>query len=94
MKAFATTGVCTKENNYMVDITDRLVKMKAMVDAGNYFTMLREGFLARTSKGAPAFCSVILAGVTDIKSLKRKIRSDEAHKFNSPWNIAADFNMI
>ncbi len=34
MKAFTTTGVCTKENNYMVDITDRLVKMKAMVDAG------------------------------------------------------------
>lgn len=34
MKTFTTTGVCTKENNYMVDITDRLVKMKAMVDAG------------------------------------------------------------
>ena len=231
MKTFTTTGVCTKENNYMVDITDRLIKMKAMVDAGNYFTvtrgrqygktttltalakylkneyvvlnldfqnlddgsfengsiftqalsqlmideyefggaeipqnyidafeelcqketakvrmadifriykrwcrdsdkpiilmidevdsatnnqvfldflalsatnnqvfldflaLLREGFLARTSKGVPTFRSVILAGVTDIKSLKRKIRPDEAHKFNSPWNIAADFNI-
>ena len=41
MKTFTTTGVCTKENNYMVDITDRLVKMKAMVDAGNYFTVTR-----------------------------------------------------
>ena len=217
MKTFTTTGVCTKENNYMVDITDRLVKMKAMVDAGNYFTvtrgrqygktttltalakflkneyvvisldfqnlddgsfengsiftqalsqlmideyefggaeipqnyidafeelcqketakvrmadifriykrwcrdsdkpivlmidevdsatnnqvfldflaLLREGFLARTSKGVPTFRSVILTGVTDIKSLKRKIRPDEAHKFNSPWNIAADFDI-
>ena len=41
MKTFTTTGVCTKENNYMVDITDRLIKMKAMVDAGNYFTVTR-----------------------------------------------------
>ena len=216
MKAFTTTGVCTKENNYMVDITDRLVKMKAMVDAGNYFTVtrarqygktttlnalyhylqddyivinlsfegigeagfsseqtfvkafcrklkretraglvipdnikiqiddflsrteeqaqldelfdtlydwcyesekeivlfidevdsttnnqvfldflaqLRDGYLRRQSRGIPTFKSVILAGVTDIKSLKRKIRSDESHKFNSPWNIAADFNI-
>ena len=216
MKAFTTTGVCTKENNYMVDITDRLVKMKAMVDAGNYFTVtrarqygktttlnalyyylqddyivinlsfegigdagfsseqtfvkafcrklkretraglvipdnikiqiddflsrteeqaqldelfdtlydwcyesekeivlfidevdsatnnqvfldflaqLRDGYLRRQSRGIPTFKSVILAGVTDIKSLKRKIRPDEAHKFNSPWNIAADFNI-
>ena len=216
MKAFTTTGVCTKENNYMVDITDRLVKMKAMVDAGNYFTVtrarqygktttlnalyhylqddyivinlsfegigeagfsseqtfvkafcrklkretraglvipdniknqiddflsrteeqaqldelfdtlydwcyesekeivlfidevdsatnnqvfldflaqLRDGYLRRQSRGIPTFKSVILAGVTDIKSLKRKIRPDEARKFNSPWNIAADFNI-
>ena len=216
MKTFTTTGVCTKENNYMVDITDRLVKMKAMVDAGNYFTVtrarqygktttlnalyyylqddyivinlsfegigdagfsseqtfvkafcrklkretraglvipdnikiqiddflsrteeqaqldelfdtlydwcyesekeivlfidevdsatnnqvfldflaqLRDGYLRRQSRGIPTFKSVILAGVTDIKSLKRKIRPDEAHKFNSPWNIAADFNI-
>ena len=216
MKTFTTTGVCTKENNYMVDITDRLVKMKAMVDAGNYFTVtrarqygktttlnalyyylqddyivinlsfegigdagfsseqtfvkafcrklkretraglvipdnikiqiddflsrteeqaqldelfdtlydwcyesekeivlfidevdsatnnqvfldflaqLRDGYLRRQSRGIPIFKSVILAGVTDIKSLKRKIRPDEARKFNSPWNIAADFNI-
>lgn len=216
MKTFTTTGVCTKDNNYMVDITDRLVKMKAMVDAGDYFTVtrgrqygktttlnalyhylhedyvvinlsfegigdagfsseqsfvkafcrklkreiragliipdsiknqinnflsrteeqaqldelfdtlydwcyesekeivllidevdsatnnqvfldflaqLRDGYLRRQSRGIPAFKSVILAGVTDIKSLKRKIRPDEAHKFNSPWNIAADFNI-
>ena len=216
MKTFTTTGVCTKENNYMVDISDRLVKMKAMIDSGNYFTInrarqygktttlnalydylqgeylvinlsfegignagfsseekfvksfcrklkrecraglkipesiekqindfisrteeqaqldelfdtlydwcyesekeivliidevdsatnnqvfldflaqLRDGYLRRQSRGVPGFKSVILAGVTDIKNLKRKIRPDEAHKFNSPWNIAADFNI-
>jgi hypothetical protein len=32
--------------------------------------------------------NVILAGVHDVKSLKLKIRADEDHKYNSPWNIA------
>lgn len=39
------------------------------------------------------FHSVILAGVHDVKNLRRKIRSEEAHKINSPWNIAADFKV-
>lgn len=34
----------------------------------------------------PTFQSVILAGVYDVKNLKRKIRPDEEHKVNSPWN--------
>lgn len=41
----------------------------------------------------PAFQSVILAGVYDIKNIKRKIRSDGEHKNNSPWNIAAKFRV-
>ena len=41
----------------------------------------------------PAFHSVILAGVTDVKNLKRKLRPDEAHKENSPWNIASEFTV-
>lgn len=40
-----------------------------------------------------AFHSVILAGVYDIKNLRMKIRSEDEHKMNSPWNIAADFNI-
>ena len=39
------------------------------------------------------FQSVILAGVYDIKNLKRKIRPEDDHKTNSPWNIAADFDI-
>ncbi|MCF0132462.1 MAG: helix-turn-helix domain-containing protein [Blautia sp.] len=39
------------------------------------------------------FQSVVLAGVCDIKNLKRKLRPDEEHKDNSPWNIAADFDI-
>ena len=41
----------------------------------------------------PTFKSVILAGVYDIKNLKRKLRPEDEHKYNSPWNIAADFNV-
>lgn len=217
MKTFTTTGVCTLESNYMVDISDRIEKMKAMVDEGKYFTInrsrqygktttltalakklkesyvvlsvdfqglddgsfsnggtfsqafaqllidesefndfeipqayidaldsicrmdpekvrmadlfrvfkrwckasdtpiiliinevdsatnnqvfldflaqLRDGYIARTAKGTPTFHSVVLAGVTDIKNLKRKIRPEETYKFNSPWNIASDFNI-
>ena len=36
---------------------------------------------------------MILAGVYDIKNLRHKIRPDEEHKYNSPWNIAADFKV-
>lgn len=65
--------------------------------AGNYevFTgflgMLRDKYLKRMIY--PTFQSVILAGVQDIKNLKTRIRPDGEHQYNSPWNIAADFNV-
>jgi len=34
-----------------------------------------------------------LAGVHDIKTLKLKIRNEEDKKYNSPWNIAVNFNV-
>ena len=36
---------------------------------------------------------MILAGVYDVKTLKLKIRPDKEKKYNSPWNIAADFKV-
>lgn len=216
VKVFTTTGICTPEENYMVDIRNRLEQIKAMVDAGQYFTINRarqygktttltalgrtlrceyfvlsldfqrigsasfkteemfvkafcrqlkkkglkagmpdsvlnevEEFIARKENLATldelfdtitvwceiserpivllidevdsaadnqvfldflaqlrfqyierksdqdykTFRSVILAGVTDIKNLKRRLQPNEEHKFNSPWNIAADFNV-
>jgi hypothetical protein len=35
----------------------------------------------------------VLAGVHDVKTLKLKIRPEEEQKYNSPWNIAADFTI-
>ena len=53
--------------------------------------MLRNNYLSRDD--AKTFHSVVLAGVHDVKSLKLKMRPDEEQKFNSPWNIAAEFTV-
>lgn len=60
----------------------------------NFLGMLRNLYLERDKKGMGyTFHSVILAGVYDVKNLKLKFRSDEEKKYNSPWNIATDFNV-
>ncbi len=60
----------------------------------NFIGMLRELYLMRDKQGVDfTFHSVILAGVYDIKNLKLKLHPDEERKYNSPWNIAADFNV-
>lgn len=65
--------------------------------AGNYASflkflgILRGMFLNRDI--IPTFQSVILAGVYDIKNLKLKIRPEEQHQYNSPWNIAVPFDV-
>lgn len=64
-------------------------------NAGNYpafitfLGMLREMYLER--RELPAFQSVVLASVYDIKNLKLKICPEDQQRYNSPWNIAADF---
>jgi len=59
----------------------------------SFLGMLRNKYLLRNEGEDVTFHSVILAGVHDIKSLKIKIRSDGEHKYNSPWNIASDFDV-
>lgn len=59
----------------------------------SFLGMLRNKYLLRNEGEDITFYSVILAGVHDIKSLKIKIRTDEEHKYNSPWNIASDFDV-
>jgi len=81
-------AICSKE---------RLVLLIDEVDqAGNYpsfvkfLGVLREMYLRRDE--IPTFYSVILAGVYDIKNLKLKMRPEDQHQYNSPWNIAAPFD--
>lgn len=60
----------------------------------SFIGMLRELYLMRDKQGMDfTFHSVVLAGVYDIKNLKLKLRPDIEKKYNSPWNIASDFNV-
>lgn len=59
----------------------------------SFLGMLRNKFLLRQQGKDKTFHSVILAGVYDIKNLKLKIRQDDEKKYNSPWNIAVNFNV-
>lgn len=57
----------------------------------SFLGMLRSKYLKMRQR--PTFQSVILAGVYDIRNLKLKIRSEQEHQKNSPWNIAAEFDV-
>ena len=74
----------------MIDEVDSATNNQVFLD---FLAQLRDGYISRETDDIPAFQSVILAGVTDIEHLRSKIRPEEAHKVNSPWNIAADFNI-
>lgn len=56
----------------------------------NFLGILRAAYLNRND--FPAFQSVILSSVYDIKNLKTKI-PDSTGKYNSPWNIAVSFDV-
>ncbi len=81
---------CERKVVVLIDEVDKSSNNQLFL---SFLGILREQYLANDKFGAPAFQSVILAGVYDIKSLKLKIREGEETKLNSPWNIAADFNV-
>ncbi|MCP4104636.1 MAG: AAA family ATPase [Desulfobacteraceae bacterium] len=58
-----------------------------------FLGMLRNKYLQRSKGQDYTFHSVILAGVHDIKTIKAGIRPDDERQYNSPWNIAADFEV-
>jgi len=72
----------------MIDEVDSASNNQVFLD---FLALLRRYYLDRKNK--PTFQSVILAGVYDIKNLKQKLRPEDEHKYNSPWNIAAKFNI-
>ncbi|MBR1628689.1 MAG: AAA family ATPase, partial [Lachnospiraceae bacterium] len=72
----------------LIDEVDSATNNQVFLD---FLAGLRDGYIDRSMYGGTAFQSVILAGVTDVKHLKSKIRNEADAKQNSPWNIAADF---
>lgn len=74
----------------MIDEVDKSSNYQLFID---FLALLRTKYLAAEGKRDVTFHSVILASVHDVKSLKAKLRPDEERKYNSPWNIAADFTL-
>ena len=72
----------------IIDEVDSATNNQVFLD---FLAMLRSQYLKREKNGTATFQSVILAGVTDVKHMKAKIREEDQHKVNSPWNIATDF---
>lgn len=70
----------------MIDEVDSASNNQVFLD---FLALLRGYYINRDRK--PTFHSVILAGVYDVKNLKRKIVPEDEGKRNSPWNIAEDF---
>ena len=75
----------------IIDEVDTATNYQVFLD---FLGKLRSNYLKREKNAKyKTFRSVILAGVTDVKHMKSKMRPDDAHKVNSPWNIAADFDI-
>lgn len=85
------TEICGKAGKpfvLIIDETDSASNNEVFLD---FLAQLRAAYLDRNA--TPTFWSVVLAGVYDIRNIRRKIRSDMEHKMNSPWNIAAKFQV-
>lgn len=85
----------TRENGkpvvLIIDEVDTAANNQVFLD---FLGKLRSNYLKREINAKyHTFQSVILAGVTDVKHLKSRIRTEDATKENSPWNIAADFTV-
>ena len=72
----------------LIDEVDSATNNQVFLD---FLAQLRYCYLRR--RKIPTFQSVILAGVYDVRNIRRRIRPDEEHKVNSPWNIAAKFGV-
>jgi hypothetical protein len=82
----------------LIDEVDKSTNNRTFL---HFLGMLREKYLARQDDKDYTFQSVILAGVADIKNLKLKMINDGVHMpastegsiYNSPWNIATDYEV-
>lgn len=84
----ATCAQASKPLVLIIDEVDQASNNQVFLD---FLGQLREYYLTRET--TPTFQSVILAGVYDIRNLRVKIRPDEQHRYNSPWNIAEQFDV-
>jgi hypothetical protein len=83
---------CGKKVVLLIDEVDKASNNDVFV---RFLGMLRNMYLDReqVNDESHTFWSVILAGVYDVKNLKLKIRPESDHQLNSPWNVAAEYNL-
>ena len=87
------TELCMACNRKIVLMVDEVDKSSDNQIFLSFLGLLREKFLRQQQSKDVTFQSVILAGVYDIKNLKLRLHPGEESKYNSPWNIAADFTV-
>jgi len=93
------TDMC--EGKKLVLMIDEVDKTSNNIIFLNFLSVLRKKYLARREGLDFTFYSVILAGVYDIRNIKLKMIQEGAHApslgettiKNSPWNIAAAFEI-
>ena len=87
--AYTVPMMCKANSKPIVILIDEVDQASNYESFLLFLGVLRKMFLNRAT--LPTFQSVILAGVYDIKNLKLKMRSEDEHQYNSPWNIAVPF---
>ena len=87
------TTLVTNVDKEIILIIDEVDKSSDNQLFLHFLGMLRNKYLRRNEGRDKTFKSVILAGVYDVKNLKIKLLPDVEKKYNSPWNIAANFTV-
>lgn len=89
---FVLSNWCEASANPLVLIIDEVDSAANNQVFLDFLAQLRFQYLERAEDPeSPAFQSVVLVGVTDVRHLRSKVRDEDQHKVNSPWNIATDF---
>lgn len=87
------TNLCASCDKRVVLIIDEVDKSSDNQIFLSFLGLLREKYLNQLKGRERTFHSVILAGVYDVKNLKLKLHPGAESKYNSPWNVAVDFDV-
>ena len=79
----------------LIDEVDKSLNNQLFLD---FLALLRDKYIKQNEEAGISFYSVILAGVHDVKNMKALIKKKNGEYIdapikNSPWNIAADFDV-
>lgn len=84
---------CASSENPIILLADGIDSATNHQPFWDFLAQLRAGYIARDAEAAPAFHSVILAGMTNICLLSTLLRPSLQDLNCIPWNIATDFNV-